>query len=116
MAELPGWDRGRLATASAQDLEAARWIVYARAWTPTVRQNIDAQIEGLEGDIRAGEISKLTGDSHRVAAARQVDAGIRRLRELIEDLRGAKGHQADIRRTLELDEPEPPIARLEDLS
>lgn len=109
MAELPGWDRGRLAMASASDLEAARLIVYARAWGPMVREDIAGRIESLEAEVRAAEVSKLDGDSHRIAARLELDRGIARLREAITELRGAKDHQALVRAQLELDvvdEPE----------
>lgn len=103
MAELPGWDRHRLETADPQDVEAARTLVYARAWAPAIAEDVDGEIENLEADLRHAEASKLTGDSHRLAMARETDRSIARLRSSIAGLRKAKAQQAAIREVLELD-------------
>ena len=76
MAELPGWDRARLATADPRDVEAARTLVYARAWAPVIAQDFDGQLENLEADVRHARASKLTGEAHRLAMAQETDRSI----------------------------------------
>jgi hypothetical protein len=108
MAELPGWDRGRLAAADPRDVEAASLIVYARAWAPAIGQDIDGQIESLEADIRQAEASRLKGSAHELAMANETKRSVERLRAAIERLRKAKGHQDALRLILELDVDEAP--------
>lgn len=88
MAELPGWDRGRLATAPERDVEAARLLVYARARAPEIRRDI-------EGDIR-----QVTRMGQKVS---ELDIALDR-RDALRELTAAKDRQADLRRALELDE------------
>jgi hypothetical protein len=89
MAELPGWDRDRLATADPRDLQAARWLVYARARAPEIRVDYDSRIESLE-------LAGKDGDAHRLhaAAIRRRDIGL---------LREGRESQKRLREVLELD-------------
>lgn len=89
MAELPGWDRHRLANADPRDVEAARLLVYARARRPEIRADLDGQIEQLE-------LAGLDGDAHRLRAAHI------RNRHLAAT-RAEKATQAALRAALELD-------------
>lgn len=88
MAELPGWDRGRLATAAPADVEAARWLVYARARAPEIRRDLAGDIEALELGGR-----ELTALQQRQLRGRA-----------IEELRAAQRAQAELRVVLELDD------------
>ncbi len=90
MAELPGWDRDRLAVAPASDVEAARMLVYARARAPEIRRDIAGDIERIK---RIGRTPNKAQD-----ALDRMEA----IRELAE----AQRHQSDLRRVLELDEPD----------
>jgi len=94
MAELPGWDRDRLATAPGADVEAARWLVYARELRPEVTFNYPAH-------IRAAEVEAMTG--HR----REREIAADRKRQL-EALRAGQRQQADMREGLLLDGEDEP--------
>ncbi len=90
MAELPGWNRDRLATAPPRDVEAARLLVYARARGPEIRRDIKGDIERIE---RMGN----TPNKAQEAMDRM---------HAIRDLTEAQRHQADLRRLLGLDDAE----------
>lgn len=90
MAELPGWDRDRLALAPERDVEAARLFVYARERAPEVRRDIKGDIERIQRMGRAP--NKAQDAMDRMHA----------IRELTE----AQGHQDDLRRALDLDGPD----------
>lgn len=90
MAELPGWDRGRLATADDRDVAAARLLVYARARAPEIRRDIASQIRQLE-------LSAMSPAAAKVAMGRERDGDLRALRQ-------AKESQAALRVVLELDD------------
>lgn len=88
MAELPGWTPERLRTASDAELEGARWIVYTRALTPLVNEDLAGTLRDLNDAYKAPS------------------EGIRKRR--IDDARArvhdAIAHQKLIRRTLLLDD------------
>lgn len=88
MAELPGWDRDRLAVAPPRDVEAARLLVYARARAPEIRRDLAGDITRLERIDHP--ISKVTERAERSRA--------------VEELRAAQRVQADLRALLELDD------------
>lgn len=63
MAELPGWDRARLATADPGDVAAARWQVYARVMAPQATHDYaaairDAEIAGMSAKARDRELER----------------------------------------------------------
>lgn len=89
MAQLPGWDRARLATADPRDVEAARLLIYASARAPEIRFDIDGAIETLR-------IAGLEGDAHKLATAKARTDAIR-------DLKAQKPSQTALRELLELD-------------
>jgi hypothetical protein len=90
MAELPGWDRDRLATADERDVVAARLLVYARARAPEIRRDLASQIRQLE-------LSAMSPAAARVAIGRERDSDLRALRQ-------AKQAQTELRAVLELDD------------
>lgn len=90
MAELPGWDRDRLALASPRDVAAARLIVFARKVEPIVS-------EDFAGKRRELAMAKMTADRRaREEANLRLEADRR--------LAKAQALQAEIRKSLELDE------------
>lgn len=91
MAELPGWDRDRLRTASDSDVAAARWLVYVRQFKALLSRDIAAEIE----DIRAAD----SGD-HK---AQERHEHVRRL-QAIEALKEAATLQAALRTRLGLED------------
>jgi len=96
MAELPGWDRARLAYAAPADVGAARWVVFARALEPTVTEPIGAQIALAEIEVSAKN-------------ARAREAAVKKLnRKHLDDLYRARDRQRQVRTLLMLDEPDEP--------
>jgi hypothetical protein len=87
MAELPGWDRERLATARPADVAAARVIVYARRVQPLLAVDVPSRIRDIERMDRPA--SRATARAER---ARDVE----RLREL-------ERTQVELRKVLDLD-------------
>lgn len=92
MAELPGWDRDRLRTASDSDVAAARLLVYVRQFKSFLTRDLAREIEDLRVADQAGKNPKQAeAHDHK-----------RRL-EAIEDLKAAARLQAEIRTQLLLD-------------
>lgn len=94
MAGLPGWDRDRLATAPAGDVEAARWLIYAAKVEPQISMD-------YPGTIRKLQLADMTGK----AREREEKAQVKRD---IETLRAGERRQAELRKALLLDEPDEP--------
>lgn len=92
MAELPGWDRDRLATADPRDVAAARHLIFARVLAPVIRRNFPGEIRELE--------LKMPGRRHSEAEVRS------ELKRSIEELRAGERRQATFRELLGLDEPD----------
>lgn len=92
MAELPGWDRDRLAIAEPADVAAARLVVFARRAKPILVEDYDLRLRELA-------LTDMTG-SRRERAERSLRAEAR------QRLEQARTLQADLRRRLELDAPD----------
>lgn len=92
MAELPGWDRARLATAPGPDVEAARWIVYGRVLAPEIHFDYPGAMHSLD-------LADMKPESEE--RARRADRKIAR-----QQLRAAAERQQAYRRLLRLDEPD----------
>lgn len=88
MADLPGWDRARLAVAAPSDVEAARFLIYAQRVKPILQVDVDRRLIEL-------------GREERPATKTQLQAERGREREELHQLRKL---QADIRGILGLDE------------
>lgn len=94
MAELPGWDRDRLASSPGSDVEAARWQIYARVVEPQI------SIDYPEA-IRRRELSEMSARSR----AREEKAQLGRDKET---LRTGQRNQAELRKALLLDNEDEP--------
>jgi hypothetical protein len=92
MAELPGWDRARLATAAPADVTAARWLVYARVMAPGIAFDFPGAIHSLE----------LAG--MKPQQRERADASDRRAQ--LHELHAGKRKQLQNRALLRLDEPD----------
>ena len=92
MAELPGWDRDRLAIAPEADVEAARWMVYATVLKSEIAFD-------YPGAIRQAELAMMS------AKGREREEGHDRKRHL-ELLRQNQRVQAGLRKNLLLDTPD----------
>lgn len=90
MAELPGWDRDRLRTASDGDVAAARWQVYVRQFKSFLSRDLKREID----DLRVAD----SGD-HKLQERHEHK---RRL-EAIEELKAAATLQAALRTRLGLE-------------
>jgi hypothetical protein len=100
MAELPGWDRARLASADPADVAAARWIVFGRAVRPLLERNVEAELD----DLAFADMSP----NAREQASRQ------RRRDARTGLRKVKTQQDGLRALLELDAPDDEPAEVSD--
>jgi hypothetical protein len=90
MAELPGWDRDRLALALPADVDAARWRVFADRLMPLATGDFRGQREALA-------MHDLKGPA--------LERAERRARlEAIEALKAAERAQVDTREVLMLDD------------
>lgn len=90
MAELPGWDRGRLDHALPADVEAARWIVFARKVQPVIAVDFPRRIRDIERIDRPASPMALRAE---------------RARER-EELAQSQRLQSSYRAALGLDEPD----------
>lgn len=83
MAELPGWDRARLAVADERDVAAAREIVFARKVAAVLAEDFEEKreeirIAGLSGVARErAEKAQLRNMDNRVLSAMKVQAALR---------------------------------------
>jgi hypothetical protein len=94
MAELPGWDRRRLATADPADVEAARLIAFSRAVRPILDRDVDAELE----DLAIADMAPKAREQAQRSQRRKARDGLRQLRT----------QQRELRKLLELDEPDEP--------
>lgn len=81
MAELPGWDRSRLAVAAPSDVEAARVQIYARRVKPLLDIDVDRQLLDLAREERPATKAQLAAERARrreeLHQLRKMQAGIR---------------------------------------
>jgi len=95
MAELPGWDRARLAIADPADVAAARWMVYARVTAE------DATFD-YPGAIRHVEVASIR-DPKRQEREQHADQ-----LKALEGLRQGQTKQKVLRSLLLLDDVDEP--------